>query len=156
VRDILVQLARNAVTHGIEAPLERVRQGKDPVGTIQLSFVYQKDRYYQLLLHDDGRGIDASCIRKAALRSGKWNTQQLSARDDSQVLQLLFEPGFSTSEHISTHAGRGIGLEIVKKKLTQLSAELQLATRPGEFCEWRLMVSLLPSKQAGANAARHA
>ena len=68
---------------------------------------------------------------------------ELDSWDDNKILQLLFEPGFSTVEEISTSAGRGVGLEIVQQRLTELPGELQLSTRPGEFCEWRLLVALL-------------
>jgi two-component system chemotaxis sensor kinase CheA len=70
---------------------------------------------------------------------------ELGSWDDNKVLQLLFEPGFSTVEEISTSAGRGVGLEIVQQRLAGLPGELQLSTRAGEFCEWRLLVALLPS-----------
>jgi signal transduction histidine kinase len=145
LRDILVQLVRNAVTHGIEPPLERIRAGKSESGTIQLNIRYQEGKYCQLTLRDDGHGIDTGRLRQTALRSGRLSEHELGSWDDNKILQLLFEPGFSTVEEISTSAGRGVGLEIVQQRLADLPGELQLSTRAGEFCEWRLLVALLSS-----------
>lgn len=140
LREILVQLARNAVVHGIETPDERVSVGKSGVGAIALRCHATASGDIELVFRDDGRGIAADTIRQAALRSGRYNPDELNTWDDRRIIGLLFESGFSTAAAVSTTAGRGVGMDVIKEKLQALGGKLRLSTRPGQSCEWRIVL----------------
>lgn len=140
LREIIVQLARNAVVHGIETPDERLNLGKSDIGAIALSCRTVNDGSVELVFRDDGRGISTDRIREAALRSGRHSEEELKAWDDRRIISLLFESGFSTATEVSTDAGRGVGMDVIKEKLHALGGKLKLSTRPGQSCEWRILL----------------
>ncbi len=139
LQDVVVQLARNAVTHGIEPPEERTRLGKPPAGTIALS-CEPNGQGVDLVFRDDGRGISLDAIRQSAITSGRYSADELDQWDDRRILGLMFEPGISTVEGISVDAGRGVGMDVVKRKVKQLGGRLKLANQPGKSCEWRIVL----------------
>lgn len=138
LRDVLVQLVRNAVSHGIEPPEERAEAGKNSTGVIRLQAMATENQGYRIICHDDGRGIEGERLRQAALRSGNWTEEELAGWDERQLHALLFEPGFSTAETASLHAGRGIGMELVKRNVAELGGQLALSTQAGSFCAWSI------------------
>lgn len=146
IQDILIQLARNAVTHGIETPEIRERQGKSSVGHILLQFRHTDTGNRELIFRDDGRGISTDALREAAIRSGRYQADELADWDSRQLLGLLFESGFTTASEASRDAGRGVGMDVIKRRVTDLGGRLRLNTRPGRFCEWRIV---LPRTLAG-------
>lgn len=125
LRDALVQLVRNAIVHGIEAPQERARAGKAADG-------------YEIICHDDGRGLDAERLREAAQKTGRWSAEELAKWDENRLRALVFESGLSTAETVNTAAGRGVGMDVVKRKVEALGGRLSLATKPGQYCAWRI------------------
>lgn len=137
LRDALVQLVRNAVVHGIEAPQERARAGKAAAGTVRLHAKTAPEGY-EIICHDDGRGLDAERLREAARKTGRWSDEELAGWDENRLRALVFESGLSTAETVSTAAGRGVGMDVVKRKVEALGGRLSFATKPGQYCAWRI------------------
>src|SRR5690606_37426387 len=106
VKDIAIQLVRNAVVHGIEEPSERVKAQKSQVGTLSVEFARRKDGY-ELVVQDDGRGLQLERIKEVAVERGLITPAQAATLDARQTMALLFRPGFSTADRVTTDAGRG-------------------------------------------------
>ncbi|MCA1607754.1 MAG: hypothetical protein LC775_20330, partial [Acidobacteria bacterium] len=128
IADPLIHLVRNAVDHGIEVQSDRVRAGKNARGTIRIEAVEQ-DGQTVIRVTDDGRGIDAELISKAAARLGiKGSSGPL---DLERSLRLIFRPGFTTSDMTSDVSGRGVGLDIVETSVEQSGGQLRVSSRAG-------------------------
>jgi two-component system chemotaxis sensor kinase CheA len=124
----LVHLVRNAVDHGIEPPATRVARGKTPTGTILLSAA-QDSNHVVITIMDDGAGIDATRVRQRAVQRGLLKgDENLSERE---LVQLIFAPGFSTSDSISELSGRGVGLDVVLKSIERLNGLVEVESVPG-------------------------
>jgi two-component system, chemotaxis family, sensor kinase CheA len=130
----LVHLVRNAVDHAIESPDERVRRGKPQEGLLKISCAARSDTWLELLVEDDGRGIDREAIAKKARRD--------VPTSEAGLLEMLCAPGLSTREIATTTSGRGMGMEIVKRTVDQLGGELSLRTEPGVGSVFILRVPL--------------
>jgi two-component system chemotaxis sensor kinase CheA len=128
ISDPLMHIIRNAIDHGIESPEERSRAGKDEKGTIRISS-YQKGNHVVIEVEDDGRGIDLAKVKRKALEKGF--IKSLEALSDRDALDLIFIPGFSTSETISNISGRGVGMDVVKNNIAAVSGMVDIENRPG-------------------------
>jgi len=130
IRDPLLHLVRNAVYHGIESPEERERMEKEPKAVVRLSAWQQGDQVF-IQVADDGRGIDPSKIREAAVSKGliDQSTAETLTRDD--CLRLIFEPGFSTAATISDISGRGVGMDVVKVRVEEMHGEVRVESTVG-------------------------
>jgi two-component system chemotaxis sensor kinase CheA len=124
----IVHLVRNAVDHGIEPPEVRVARGKTPTGTILLSAA-QESNHVVITIMDDGAGIDAARVRQRAVERGLLKGDENLAERD--LVQLIFSPGFSTSDSVSELSGRGVGLDVVLKSIERLNGLVQVETVPG-------------------------
>lgn len=144
LREVLVQLLRNAVAHGIETPEERHRAGKTDVGTIRLQARADGANGIELICHDDGRGLDPERIRTAAAQSGRWSADELAVMGAAELRALLFEPGFSTAAEVTLAAGRGVGMDVIKHRVEALGGTLSVASEPGRYCAWRITLPGLP------------
>ncbi len=131
IRPMLVHLLRNAVDHGIEAADERRRVGKPPSGRIELRASYEGGGV-QLVLSDDGRGLDPEQIRQVAVQRRMLSAEGARALSDEQALYLILKPGFTTREIVTDHSGRGIGMDVVKTSIDQVKGNLQLHSVPGK------------------------
>ena len=146
IKEVLTQLVRNAVYHGIETPYERTARGKDPQGEIRLSLKYQ-DNQIVINLSDNGKGIDFNKIRKIALESNLLRNPE-QANDTRYLLKVLFSPGFSTLDKADHHAGRGIGLNLVKDRVKELDGKISVASEPGKGTAFTIFIPLvLPAAQ---------
>ncbi|MDR3237243.1 MAG: Hpt domain-containing protein [Spirochaetia bacterium] len=137
IKDILTQLVRNAVYHGIEAPEDRIAAGKDAAGLIQLS-VKRTGTGISILFEDDGRGIDFTGI---AARAQQMGLIQDNMPEDKRVLtNAIFYPGFSTStnDEGGLYAGRGVGLSLVKSLVLELSGQLRVKSKNGRGTIFRI------------------
>lgn len=132
LRDLLLQLLRNAIVHGIETPEQREQLGKDPVGQISIA-LRDVDGDLSLEVRDDGAGINPRLVRSALLARGLYNETQLEQMDDRQVVMKLFEPGVSTVRTPDADAGHGVGLDVVRQQIRRLGGHLRLASRSGAF-----------------------
>ena len=127
LRDPLVHMLRNALDHGIETPEERRAAGKDPVGCITLRAFHDAGRVV-VQVEDDGRGF--ACDRIAA-RAREQGLLEAPERSSSQeLIQLAFQPGFSTAERVSDLSGRGVGLDVVSRSVELLHGSVQVTSRP--------------------------
>ncbi|MDR2078980.1 MAG: hypothetical protein LBP74_04580, partial [Treponema sp.] len=140
IKEILTQLVRNSVYHGIEAPEERSAQNKDPEGKVRLSIKYGDDRIH-IRLSDDGRGLDFGKIRKKAESLNLLGEEQKS-QDKNQLLQVIFSPGFSTANTADVHAGRGIGLNLVRERIRDLRGSIKLQSEAGKGTVFNIFIPM--------------
>ena len=125
VGDPLVHLLRNAVDHGIETPEERKAKGKNPAGRIVLE-AHHEGSHVVVSVSDDGKGIDPEAIRKKALEKGIVSSQELGVMTGSDVLNLIFRSGFSTSKTVTDISGRGVGMDVVKTAVEAIKGTVEL------------------------------
>jgi two-component system chemotaxis sensor kinase CheA len=130
LRQALMHVARNAVDHGLETPEERRALGKAPTGRFTLS-VERRGSRVAVHCQDDGRGVDLNRVRQVALTRGLATAEQLDAMDEPALLDLLFQPGFSTARSITDVSGRGVGMDVVKETALRLKGEARMTSRPG-------------------------
>ena len=128
--DPLVHLVRNSVDHGIEMPDVREAAGKPRTGTVTLSASQEGD-HILLTIRDDGAGMDAEKLKKIAISKGVIDHDQASRLSDTEAYNLIFAPGFSTKEEISDISGRGVGMDVVKTKITQLNGSVNIQSELG-------------------------
>jgi two-component system chemotaxis sensor kinase CheA len=140
IKEVLLQLVRNAVYHGIEPPAERVSRGKDAVGIIRLS-IKAADNRLHIKLRDDGKGLDFGRIREKAEKLGLIREAE-AGEDKDRLLQVIFSPGFSTAEEAGTHAGRGIGLNLVRDRIRDLKGTVRLQTEEGKGTAFNICIPL--------------
>lgn len=131
IGDPLMHLLRNAADHGLESTDERVRIGKNPVGSIYLD-AYQDGNNVVIEVRDDGAGINVDVIRRKALERGTITEEQASRMTDKDIIDILFMPSFSTSETITDVSGRGVGLDVVKTKIETLGGDIEAKTVLGK------------------------
>ncbi len=131
IGDPLMHLLRNAADHGLESNEERIRLGKQEVGSIFLD-AYQEGNNVVIEVRDDGAGIDVEKVKQKALSKGTITEEQAEAMTDKEIIDLLFRPSFSTAEKISDVSGRGVGLDVVKTKIEALGGNIETKTTLGE------------------------
>lgn len=139
VKDILLQLLRNSVVHGIEEPELRRLVNKPESGRITIA-TEPAGNGIKVVVRDDGRGIDVETIRRKALESGLWQADEIARWDNNKLIALIFEDQFSTAEQVDQDAGRGMGMSAVKQLLKRINAGLGISYAPGEYCEFRITV----------------
>lgn len=145
VKDIGVQAVRNAVVHGIESAADRQAAGKPAQGTLKLMFQDLGDAGYKLIAEDDGQGLSTDRIKEAALKKGFLTPEKAQTLDPKQVFALLFQSGFSTVEHATKDAGRGVGMNVMAGLMQQIGGRVAVATMPGKFT--RLTLTLPQPKR---------
>lgn len=139
--DPLVHLVRNSVDHGIEAPDEREATGKNREGCVILSAAQEGD-HIQLTISDDGKGMDANVLRSKAIEKGMLEKEAADRLTDLECYNLIFAPGFSTKTEISDVSGRGVGMDVVKTKITQLNGTVNVFSTPGKGSQVVIKVPL--------------
>lgn len=136
-----LQLARNAVAHGIEAPEVRKARGKPEAGTIFMT-ARKTGHRLSITIEDDGAGVDVGAVRERAISSGAVAPALAEAADDNTLLALLFLPGFSTRETSDLLAGRGIGLDITLGAIQRIGGAIRLSSRRGEGFSARVEIPI--------------
>ncbi len=139
--DPLVHLVRNSVDHGIEMPDVRVDSGKTRAGTITLSAAQEGD-HIMLIIEDDGKGMDADVLRGIAVEKGLMDKEHAERLTDNECYNLIFHAGFSTKKEISDISGRGVGMDVVKTKITQLNGSLDIESELGKGTKILIKVPL--------------
>ena len=131
IGDPLIHLLRNAIDHGIELPEERLKIGKNPEGIVEL-IAYHDGNNVVIEVRDDGRGINYKSIVDNAVRKGIVTEDKAKELDDKGIIDLMFQPGFSTAEEISNISGRGVGMDVVKTKIEALGGIIEVETEQGK------------------------
>ena len=125
--DPLMHILRNCLDHGLEAPDERKKFGKDETGTITIS-AREEERNFILTISDDGRGIDLDKVREKAISNGFLTAEQLDKMPPGEVTKLIFTAGLSTAKKTTTVSGRGVGMDVVSKNIEELKGSIKVAT----------------------------
>ncbi|MHA6576928.1 chemotaxis protein CheA [Pseudomonas yamanorum] len=129
--DPLVHLVRNAVDHGIESPEEREASGKNRLGKVILAAEQEGD-HILLSITDDGKGMDPNILRGIAVKRGVMDKDAADRLTDTECYNLIFAPGFSTKTEISDVSGRGVGMDVVKTKISQLNGSINIYSTKGQ------------------------
>jgi len=140
MKDPLIHLLRNCVDHGIEPPGERTRRDKPPRGRITLAVSQVNGNKVQLLLSDDGAGIDTNKVKESAVRHGLISAEEAARLDEAETQALIFQSEVSTSPIITELSGRGLGLAIVREKAEKLGGEVSVESRPGLGTAFRIVM----------------
>lgn len=133
IKTPLIHIIRNSIDHGIETPDERIALGKNPIGKIILR-ASQIDNNVIIEIIDDGRGVNIQKIREKAVRKGYLTEQEADSMTDEQITNIIFSPGFSTEEQITSISGRGIGLDVVQTKISQLNGKVKIISEVNKGC----------------------
>jgi len=141
IGDPLLHLVRNAADHGIEPPEERKETGKDPRGEIHLSASHAGNHII-IEIADDGAGLDPDALKRKAIEKGVLAEDEAEDMSDSEAYQLIFRPGFSTTEEVGQVSGRGVGMDVVKTNLAELNGTIDIESTPGEGTRFTLKLPL--------------
>ena len=152
VKDICIQMIRNAIAHGIELPARRAQLGKPEEGTVQISFALDEAGEYALTVEDDGHGLNYEEIVDRALQLDLLSPQQALTLDWDNIYRLIFQPGFSTAGEVSEHAGRGVGLDAVGTRVREVGGRLGIATAVGQYTRFSVILPALGNESAASVA----
>lgn len=141
IRDPMTHLVRNAIDHGIETEEERIAAGKKPTGNLSLR-AWHEGGQVNIEIVDDGRGIDVARIEKKAIARGLITPEQARAMSHNEKVALIFLPGFSTAEKVTTVSGRGVGMDVVKNNIDQVNGAIDIQTEVGRGTAIRLKIPL--------------
>ncbi len=138
LKDPLMHLLRNCFDHGIEAPADRLTAGKSATGKIEITAFYRGNQTV-ITIRDDGKGMDLAKIRAKALKMGI-DEEMLRTTSEKELLELIFEPGFSTAEKVTDLSGRGVGMDVVRTNLQTAKGEIQIETKAGQGSTFTITV----------------
>ncbi|MGA0038353.1 MAG: chemotaxis protein CheA [Pirellulales bacterium] len=141
IRDPLTHLVRNAVDHGIEPASERVKLGKPPAGLLSLRAFHESGQV-TVEVRDDGRGIPVEAIRRKAVSRGLVDAATAERLSEEEVLQYIFEPGFSTAATVTDVSGRGVGMDVVKTNIEAIGGTVDVRSVPGKGTTIRVRIPL--------------
>ena len=139
--DPLLHLIRNSFDHGVEPPDVRQQQGKPETGTIELRAYYQGSKTI-IEIRDDGKGINLEKIKSRAVEKKLITAQQADSMGASRLLELLFEPGFSTADKVSSLSGRGVGLDVVRSQVEAMEGSVSIESVPNQGTVFALQIPL--------------
>lgn len=127
----LIHALRNSVDHGIETPEERLEKGKNPTGKITLKVKYENNNII-IEVEDDGRGLDLEQIKRKVLEKGLLSKSELDVMTKNQIMNIIFWSGFSTQDEVTEISGRGVGLDVLHNKISQLNGNVYVKSEPGK------------------------
>ena len=133
IKDILTQIVRNSINHGIETYRERKDAGKPLDGKISLISQKKDDEFFTLIISDDGRGLDQDQLKNKAAQMSGAAFKEIDSWDDEKIRQLIFKPGFSTQKAANLTAGRGIGMDIIRKAVEDNGGKISVESKRGKF-----------------------
>jgi len=131
VGDPLGHLVRNALDHGIESPEERRALGKPATATVRLTARHSDGRIL-ITVEDDGRGMDPAALRRSVVEKGLMTREAADLISDSEMLRVIFMPGFSTAKTITEVSGRGVGMDVVRNNIEHLGGWVDVSSTPGQ------------------------
>ncbi|MEJ2053286.1 MAG: PAS domain-containing protein [Calditrichaceae bacterium] len=139
VRDILVQLIRNSMHHGLESVEEREKQNKPNSGKIQITG-HAEDNAYIIQFEDDGRGLNSKKLEEKAKKAGIWSNDEIAGWSKEKLYETIFHAGITTSDEVNLTAGRGMGMSIIKTILEKVGGEIKVETSPGKFTRFEVLI----------------
>lgn len=140
LNDPLVHLIRNSIDHGIELPQERLKKGKPEAGTIKLN-AYQEGNSIVIQIEDNGKGIDPSVVEKKARERGLIRNQDIKL-SPKEIINYIFEPGFSTADKVTDISGRGVGMDVVKTNIGRINGIIDVNSEVGQGTQIALKIPL--------------
>lgn len=141
IGDPLLHLIRNAVDHGIESPAERSANGKNETGKIDIHAYHQAGQVF-VKIKDDGKGIDPEKVKKKALETGNFDASWLEKASTNELINLIFQPGFSLAKEISDVSGRGVGMDVVNSNLRQVGGSVEVTSVVGKGSTFTIKLPL--------------
>jgi len=145
--DLLGQLLRNSIEHGIEAPALRTERAKPDMGTLVVEFIDRGTQGFDLNMQDDGAGLDSERIAEVAVRLGLLSAEAASNIDPARLASVIFQPGVTTSKIAGR---RGLGLQIVRDHVQRLGGRMQVAAKRGQFTRYRISFPALSDTELSA------
>lgn len=129
ISDPLVHIIRNAIDHGIESPADRISKGKNETGLLQLK-AEQQGNGIIISIKDDGKGLNAEIIKEKAIEKGLISYDNHLSKNE--IINLIFEPGFTTTSEVTGISGRGVGMDVVRKNISKLKGTIEIETKEDE------------------------
>jgi len=130
INDPLIHIIRNSIDHGLETAEKRKELGKPEKGLVKMSAKHE-DNQVVVIVEDDGNGIDPEKMKDSAVKKGILTQEKADTLSDSEAVQLIFKPGFSTASQVSDISGRGVGMDIVRSHIEKLSGTIEIDTKKG-------------------------
>ncbi|MBX7483601.1 chemotaxis protein CheA [Qipengyuania qiaonensis] len=159
VRDPLTHIIRNAIDHGLEGPGERIKTGKREIGLLKFA-ARQSGNQITLAITDDGRGIDTDRLAAKAVAAGIYSQSEIDRMSERRKLYLIFEPGLSTAEKVSSVSGRGVGMDVVRSNIERVGGSIDVTSKPGEgtsfYLKLPLTLSIIAALTVGSGGQRYA
>ncbi len=144
LKDPLIHLVRNCIDHGMEKADERERRNKPATGTIHIGIALKDSNLVELIVSDDGRGIDTAAVAAAAVRQGIMTQDQAKLMERDELLGVAFMSGLSTAPLITDISGRGLGLTIVREKVEKLGGTVMVTSETNKGTTFRMVVPTEP------------
>lgn len=141
ISDPLVHIIRNSCDHGVEMPSERIAAGKKAEGNVYIDAKHEGGEVW-IVITDDGKGLAKEKILDKAISRGLIDPAQMTTMKDSDIFNLIFEPGFSTAEKITNISGRGVGMDVVKKNIESLNGKIDVDSKEGKGTTFVLRIPL--------------
>ena len=141
IGDPLTHMIRNSVDHGIESPAERITSGKPVQGKLTLAASHEGNNI-TITVRDDGKGLDLKRIKQKAVERGLYTEEAINQLPDREVLQIIFQPGFSTAQVVSDISGRGVGMDVVRRTIDELGGSIDIETEPGKGTAFTIRLPL--------------
>lgn len=159
VRDPLTHIIRNAIDHGIETPASRLKTGKREIGTLKFA-ARQSGNQISLVVTDDGGGINIEKVTAKAIANGLYSRSEIDKMSDKQKQNLIFEPGLSTAEQVSSVSGRGVGMDVVRSNIERVGGSIEVSSKLGEGTSFHLQLpltlSIIAALTVGSGDQRYA
>lgn len=141
IGDPIMHLLRNAIDHGIESSKDRIAKGKSEVGNINLIAKREKD-HVEIIVEEDGKGLDLESIKASAIKKGVVSKEEASKLTEKETINLVFAPGLSTAKKVTDVSGRGVGMDVVKTKITALGGTVEVYSKKDEGTRFTLNLPL--------------
>jgi two-component system, chemotaxis family, sensor kinase CheA len=141
IKDPLTHIVRNCCDHGFETPDVRIKRGKSPQGRLSLR-AYHEGGQVNIEIIDDGGGINAARVKQKAVEKGLLRPEQAEALTEREAVNLVFRPGFSTAEKVTSISGRGVGMDVVKTNIEKIGGVVDLTSRAGEGTTVKIKIPL--------------
>ena len=138
---MFVHMVRNSIDHGLETPEVRIAAGKPAEGTLTLSAT-KSESYMRITLMDDGKGVDAEKVKQKLIASGMIGPEEIESLSESEIVNHIFSPGFSTSEKVTETSGRGVGMDVVNSYLHEMGGTVKVDNRPQKGVSITLTIPL--------------